>query len=78
MPHRFTTGDIKRIAMRLGLQQINPKKWSGTDINGNFLQTYIHDPGDGIQVLVGTARQHAAQMGFKDLDDMDDFLIRLT
>ncbi|OGO81059.1 MAG: hypothetical protein A2Y21_01385 [Clostridiales bacterium GWC2_40_7] len=74
MPHRFTAGDIKKIALRLGLHQINNKKWSGTDIKGNFLQTYIHDHNDGVQILVGTARQHAAQMGFKDTDDMHDFM----
>lgn len=74
MPHRFTTSDIKSIAVRLGLQQINSRKWSGMDINGNFLQTYIHDHGNGVQVLVGTAKQHAIQMGFKDIDDMYDFL----
>lgn len=74
MPHRFTTGDIKSIAARLGLQQINARKWYGTDINGNFLQTYIHDHGDGVQVFVGTARQHAIQMGFHDISDMYDFL----
>ncbi len=75
MPYRFTTGDIKSIALRLGLQKINSKKWSGVDLNGNFLQTYIHDHGDGVQVLVGTARQNALQMGFNDLEDMYDFLI---
>ncbi|MEN6314795.1 MAG: hypothetical protein ABFD25_11155 [Clostridiaceae bacterium] len=74
MPYRFTTGDIKSIAMRLGLRQINSKKWNGMDTNGNFLQTYIHDHGDGVEVLVGTARQHALQMGFTDLEDMYDFL----
>ncbi len=75
MPYRFTTGDIKSIALRLGLQKINSKKWSGVDLSGNFLQTYIHDHGDGVQVLVGTARQNALQMGFNDLEDMYDFLI---
>ena len=74
MPNRFTTGDIKSIAVRLGLQQINSKKWNGLDINGNFLQTYIHDHGNGVQVLVGTAKQQALQMGFNDIDDMYDFL----
>jgi len=74
MPYRFTAGDIKSIAKRLGLQQVNSKKWNGTDANGNFLQTYIHDHGDGVQVLTGTAKQHAAQMGFKDLADMHGFL----
>lgn len=74
MPYRFTTGDIKSIALRLGLQQINSKKWSGADIYGNYLQTYIHDHGDGVQVLVGTAKQQALQMGFRDLEDMNDFL----
>lgn len=74
MPYRFTTGDIKSIALRLGLQKINNKKWSGIDANGAFLQTYIHDHGDGVQVLVGTARQHALQMGFTDMEDMYDFL----
>lgn len=74
MPHRFTAGDIKSIAVRLGLQQINSRKWSGMDIYGNFLQTYIHDHGNGVQVLVGTAKQHAIQMGFQDMDDMYDFL----
>lgn len=74
MPHRFTKGDIKSIALRLGLQQINSKKWSGTDIKGHFLQTYIHEHGDGFQVLVGTARQHAIQMGFQNIGDMYDFM----
>ena len=74
MPYRFTTGDIKSIALRLGLQQINSKKWNGVDANGNFLQTYIHDHGDGVQVLTGTARQHALQLGFKNMEDMYDFL----
>jgi hypothetical protein len=73
MPYRFTTGDIKKIAKRLGLQQINAKKWSGIDIRGEFRQTYIHDHGDGIQVLSGTAKRQAAQMGFEDLQDMYDF-----
>lgn len=76
MPYRFTTSDIKKIALRLGLQQINSKKWNGIDIKGNFLQTYIHDHGDGVQALVGTASQHASQMGFKDIADMYDFLIK--
>lgn len=74
MPYRFKTGDIKSIAMRLGLRQINSKKWNGMDANGNFLQTYIHDHGDGVELLVGTARQHALQMGFSNLEDMHDFL----
>ncbi len=74
MPYRFTTGDIKSIASRLGLRQVNAKKWNGTDNNGDFWQTYIHDHGDGIQVLTGTAKQQAKQMGFKDLEDMADFL----
>ncbi len=80
MPYRFTTGDIKSIAIRHGLHQINAKKWNGTDINGNFLQTYIHDHGDncdigdGTPILPGTARQHALQLGFKDMADMYDFL----
>jgi hypothetical protein len=56
------------------LQRVNAKKWNGTDSNGDFRQTYIHDHGDGIQVLTGTAKQQAKQMGFKDLEDMDDFL----
>jgi len=75
MPYQFTTGDIKSIAKRIGLQQINSKKWNGIDINGSFLQTYIHDHGDGVSVLPGTAKQQAKQMGFKDLEDMYDFLI---
>lgn len=74
MPYRFTTGDIKSIALRLGLQQVNAKKWNGVDPNGNFLQTYIHDHGDDVQVLVGTAKQNALQMGFNDLEDMFCFL----
>ncbi len=75
MPYQFTTGNIKSIAKRLGLQQVNSKKWNGTDINGNFWQTYIHDHGDGVPILTGTAKQQAKQMGFKDLEDMYDFFI---
>ena len=75
MPYQFTTGDIKSIAKRIGLQQINSKKWNGIDIHGSFLQTYIHDHGDGVSILPGTAKQQAKQMGFKDLEDMYDFLI---
>ena len=75
MPYQFTTGNIKSIAKRIGLQQINSKKWNGTDINGNFWQTYIHNHGDGVPILTGTAKQQAKQMGFKDLEDMYDFLI---
>lgn len=74
MPYRFTTGDIKAIALRLGMQKVNARKWNGVDVNGNFLQTYIHDHGDGVQVLAGTAKQIAHQMGFNDLEDMYDFL----
>ncbi len=74
MPYRFTTGDIKSIAKRLGLQKVNEKKWNGVDINGQFLQTYIHDHGNRVQVLSGTAKRQAVQMGFKDLKDMHDFL----
>lgn len=74
MPYRFTTGDIKSIALRLGLQKVNARKWNGVDSNGNFLQTYIHDHGDGVQMLAGTAKQNALQMGFTDLEDMYDFL----
>lgn len=75
MPYRFTTGDIKAIAKRLGLQPVNEKKWNGVDARGHFLQVYIHDHGDGARILAGTARQQAAQMGFKDLEDMHDFLL---
>ncbi|HOJ10834.1 MAG TPA: hypothetical protein PK733_09600 [Clostridiales bacterium] len=75
MPYRFTTGDIKEIAHRLGLHKVNEKKWNGIDINGNFLQTYIHDHGDGVEILTGTAKQHSMQMSFKDLDDMYNFLM---
>jgi len=75
MPYQFTTGNIKSIAKRLGLQQVNSKKWNGTDIKGNFWQTYIHNHGDGVPILTGTAKQQAKQMGFKDLEDMYDFLI---
>jgi hypothetical protein len=75
VPYQFTTGDIKSIAKRLGLQQINVKKWNGIDANGDFLQTYIHDHGDGVPILSGTAKQQAKQMGFKNLKDMYDFLI---
>lgn len=75
MPYQFTTGDIKSIAKRLGLQQINVKKWNGIDANGDFLQTYIHDHGDGVPILSCTAKQQAKQMGFKNLEDMYDFLI---
>lgn len=74
MPYQFTTGDIKSIAKRLGLQQANNKKWNGTDINGAFWQTYIHDNGDGVQIMTGTAKQQAKQMGFKNIEDMYDFL----
>jgi hypothetical protein len=74
MPYRFTTGDIKSIAKRLGLQKINSKKWNGVDIKGKFLQTYIHEHGDGVQILSGTVKRQAVQMGFKDIDDMYDFL----
>lgn len=74
MPYRFTTGDIKKIAKRLGLQKIRDKVWSGIDVNGQFLQTYIHDHGDGVQIKTGTARRQAEQMGFNDLEDMYDFL----
>ena len=74
MPYAFTTGDIKAIAKRLGLQKMNSKKWNGLDPNGNFLQTHIHDHGDSIQIRSGTARRQAAQLGFKDLEDMYDFL----
>jgi len=38
MPYQFTTGDIKSIAKRIGLQQVNSKKWNGIDINGKFWQ----------------------------------------
>jgi len=58
----------------LRLRQINSKKWNGMDAKGNFLQTYIHDHGDGVKVLVGTARHNALQMEFTDLEDMYDFL----
>lgn len=75
MPYRFTTGDIKAIAKRIGLQQVNPKKWNGSDCKGQFWQTYIHDHGDGVAVFAGTAKQQAKQMGFKDLEDMHDFLV---
>ena len=74
MPYQFTTGDIKAIAKRLGLQQVNAKKWSGVDECGDYLQTYIHDHGDGNAILTGTARQQALQLGFKNLADMYDFL----
>lgn len=74
MPYRFTTGDIKKIAKRLGLQKIRNKVWNGIDINGQFLQTYIHDHGDGIPIKTGTAKRQAEQMRFKDLEDMYDFL----
>ena len=74
MPYRFTTGDIKSIAKRLGLFKVNSKKWNGTDLSGQFLQTYIHDHGDGVEILTGTVKCQAVQMGFKDLDDMYDFL----
>ncbi len=77
MPYRFTTGDIKAIAKRLGLQQVNAKKWNGTDVNGDFWQVYIHDHGDGVEIMPGTSRQQAKQMGFRDLDDMFDFLKNL-
>ena len=58
----------------MGLQKIRDKVWSGIDINGQFLQTYIHDHGDGAQIKTGTAKRQAEQMGFKDLEDMYDFL----
>lgn len=29
MPYRFTTGAIKKIANRLGLQKVRDKVWSG-------------------------------------------------
>lgn len=76
MPIQFTTGDIKEIARRLGLQRVKgtSKTWNGLDINGDFLQTYIHDHGDGVPILTGTMRRQAEQMGFKDLADMYDFL----
>jgi hypothetical protein len=74
MPYRFTTSDIKSIATRLGLQRVNAKKWNGVDRNGDFWQTYIHDHGDSVPILTGTAKQQALQMGFKDLQDMYDFL----
>jgi len=74
MPYAFTTGDIKAIAKRLGLQKMNSKKWNGLDPNGNFLQTYIHDHENSIQIRSGTARSQAAQLGFKNLEDMYDFL----
>ncbi len=74
MPYRFTTGDIKKIASRLGLQKVRDKVWSGTDIKGQFFQTYIHDHGDGVQIKTGTAKRQAEQMGFCDLEDMYDFL----
>ena len=74
MPYRFTTGDIKKIAKRLGLQKIRNKVWIGIDINGQFLQTYIHDHGDGTPIKTGTAKRQAEQMRFKDLEDMYDFL----
>ena len=74
MPYRFTTGDIKKIAKKSGLLKINAKKWNGIDNNGEFRQTYILDHGDGIQILTGTAKRQAVQMGFEDLQDMYDFL----
>ena len=74
MPYRFTTGDIKTVATRLGLQRVNSRKWQGIDCNGDFWQTYIHDHGDGAPILTGTAKQQAIQMGFKDLADIYDFL----
>jgi hypothetical protein len=74
MPYRFTTGDIKTIAKRLGLTKVNAKKWNGLDTNGDFLQTYIHDHGDGVYVFSGTASCHAKQLGFRNVEDMVDFL----
>ena len=74
MPYRFTTGDIKKIAKRLGLQKNRTKVWSGVDITGKFIQTYIHDHGDGIQVRTGTARRQALQLVFDSLEDMHNFL----
>ncbi len=67
MPYRFATGDIKKIASRLGLQKVRDKVCQ-------FLQTYIHDHGDGVQIKTGTAKRQAEQMGFSDLEDMYDFL----
>jgi len=74
MPYRFTAGDLKKIARRLGLQKIRKKIWNGTNITGEFLQTYIHDHEDGVLVKTGTAKRQAEQMSFKDLEDMHDFL----
>lgn len=74
MPYRFTTGDIKKIAKRLGLLQNRTKVWNGVDITGKFLQTYIHDHGDGVQIKTGTAKRQAAQLGFNNIEDMYDFL----
>ncbi len=76
MGYTFTTGDIKKIAKRLGLQQVsnNSKTWNGLDVSGNFLQTYIHNHGDGILIKTGTAKRQAEQLGFKSIEDMYDFL----
>jgi hypothetical protein len=76
MPNQFTTGDIKDIAKRLGLEYVkgSGKTWNGVDVNGEFLQTFIHDHGDGIPIKTGTAKRQADQMGFNDLADMYDFL----
>jgi hypothetical protein len=75
MPHQFTTGDIKDIAKRLGLEHVKgTKTWNGIDIAGQFLQTYIHDHGDGVPIRSGTVKRQAEQMGFEDLADMYDFL----
>lgn len=75
MPFRFTTGDIKTIATRLGLTLVKgTKTWRGTDVNGDFWQTYIHDHGDGVPLGTGVTKRQAEQMGFKDLEDMYDFL----
>jgi hypothetical protein len=74
--YAFTFDDLKTICKRLGVHQAKKgsKTWQGIGPDGKYRQTYIHGHGDGGLVATGTARQIAAQLLFRDLKDMHDFL----
>lgn len=78
MGYTFTFSDIEKICRSLGMERRKSSSiWRGIGPDGKFRQTAIHYHGRGDVVAKGTAKAIAQQLGFKDPEEMYEYLRHL-
>jgi hypothetical protein len=65
------------VCIRLGLDEIKKKKgimFKGLDSNGNIVSLVIHIHADGRDIPKGIFIRYIKELGFKSIDDYEDFI----